>query len=424
MEVLQMTEKELYRLNIIQRVKDKLITQVKAAELLGVTDRQVRNLLNQHQNRGSPGLISRKRGMKSNRAFTTAFKKDVISLISELYEDFGPTFAKEKLEENHNINVSTEFIRKLMIEYHLYIPKAKKPKVHQSRPRRENFGELIQIDASIHDWFEGRGDKCALIVFIDDATSRITSLHFHKSECLEGYFEALKSHLEKFGRPLGIYSDRHSIFGGADQIKNAQLVRAFRELGIEGILARSAQAKGRVERANRTLQDRLIKEMRLRNISSIEEANDFLKKYIDVHNEKFSKEPKGAVDTHRPLASSHNLEYILACREERTLSKDLCISFYNKKIKILESNMVNRLKYKKVNVIRKIDGAIQVYYQGKFLRSAFAEDIISKRQVLDHKDKILWKPRQKRPNKNHPWRKCGHQTALSRKIRKEERNVI
>ncbi|MBA3237517.1 MAG: transposase family protein [Parachlamydiaceae bacterium] len=160
-----------------------------------------------------------------------------------------------------------------MIEGNLWVSKKFKKEMHPIRPRRELFGEIVQIDASIHLWFEDRGDKCALIVFIDDATSKLTSLKFCKSECLEGYFNALEDHLLRYGRPRALYSDRHAIFGGSDKIHNAQFIRALKELGIDSILAGSPQAKGRVERANQTLQDRLVKEMRLRNICNIEDAN-------------------------------------------------------------------------------------------------------------------------------------------------------
>lgn len=248
-------------------------------------------------------------------------------------------------------------------------------------------------------------------------------MHFHKSECLEAYFCSLEQHLVKYGIPLGIYSDRHAIFGGADRIQNAQLIRAFKELEIESILARSAQAKGRVERANRTLQDRLIKEMRLRGISSIDEGNAFLEEYLAIHNQKFSKEPKGEIDTHRPLVD-HNLKYILARREERTVSNSLSISFNNKKIQILEEHMANRLGKKRVNVIERLDGSIEVFYRGKLLKCALAEQVMSKRKLLDCKDKFLWKPATTKPGKNHPWRKFGYQIALSNQISKMERNVI
>lgn len=412
-ETYRMSKEELEKHVIIQQVADKLITQVKAAEILKLSDRQIRNLLKKLKNEGPSGFMSKKRGKKSNNSYCPDSVNLMISLIKEHYSDFGPTFAREKLFENHGIEVSVETVRKYMIEHHLHIPRKSRAKLHQTRPRRDNFGELIQADASIHAWFEDRGEKCALIVFIDDATSKITSLYFAKSECLEAYFTALNLHIARYGVPLGLFTDRHSIFGGADNIKNAQLVRACKELDIEHILARSPQAKGRVERANRTLQDRLIKEMRLRGISNIDDANVFLKEYIDAHNEKFSKEPRGLIDTHRPLDSSLNLRYILSYRETRTLSKDLCISFYNQRIKIMEADMINRLKFKKVNVIRMMDGQIEIYYQGKLLKSVLADQIVLEEKILDYKDKNLWKPRRiNKPGPNHAWKKQQY-TGLS-----------
>lgn len=399
-----MTQKEVYRCNIIQQVQDKLITQVKAAEILKMTDRQIRNLIRAYRKFGAEGLVSKKRGKRSNRAMSLRREKEIISLIMSNYEDFGPTLAKEKLEEKHNIRVSAETVRTLMIKHQLRVPRKKKKRLHQTRARRENFGELIQIDASIHDWFEGRGDKCALIVFIDDATSMITSLRFVESECTEGYFRALESHLHEYGVPLAIYCDRHTIFGGPENVKNSQLERALKELGIERILARSPQAKGRVERANRTLQDRLLKEMRLEGISTIEEANIFIMNYLEEHNGRFSKEPRGQIDTHRPLELDCDLDYVLSVREVRVLSKDLCISFYNKRIKILEAGRVNRLKSKKVSVIQRKSGEIEVYYRGEKLRSIEA-DQVAEDQILDSKEKILWTPRVYKPRKNHPWKR-------------------
>ncbi len=419
-----MTEKEVYRCNILQQVRDKCITQVKAAEILKISDRQVRNLLKNLRIEGPKALISKKRGKRSNHALPQELKDAAIGLIKRHYDDFGPTLAQEKLAERHGIKLSVETIRKLMIEHSLIEIKDRRIRVHQMRPRRENFGELIQINASIHDWFEGRDDKCALIVFIDDATSKITGLHFHKSECLQAYFQTLESHLLKYGRPLGIYSDRHAIFGGADCIKHAQLRRAFNELDIESILARSPQAKGRVERVNRTLQDRLVKEMRLRGISNIVEANTFLKEYLKIHNDKFSKEPRGQIDTHRPLDSSHNLRFVLANREERTLSNSLSISFHNKTINILEPDMKNILKRKKVSVIEHANGVIEVYFRGKLLKSALANEVVEETKIMDYKDKNLWKPRGQKPEEDHPWKKYGFQIRLANEIKKIERGVL
>ena len=231
-----------------------------------------------------------------------------------------------------------------MIQDHIWIPRKKRSRIYPLRPRRDYFGELVQIDASIHYWFEDRGNKCALIVFIDDATSKITSLFFCPTECLEGYFIALKNHILKYGRPIGLYSDRHAIFGGADCIHHAQFIRAIKELDIKSILARSPQAKGRVERANQTLQDRLVKEMRLRNINNIEDANRYLPEFIGTYNEKFSKEPRGQFDAHRPLDSGFDLERTLTRCEIRTLSKICPSLFITKTFKYWKANWLTDCK--------------------------------------------------------------------------------
>ena len=275
-EILQMSEKEIDRYHIIKQVLDKQITQIKGAELMGIKPRQLRNLISAVRKSGKKGLISKRRGRPSNRAYHKKFQSQVMALVRERYPDFGPTFAAEKLEEYHSIKISEETLRSWMILEKLWIPKKRRSRRHPPRLRREYFGELIQIDASTHQWFEDRGKKCALIVFIDDATSKVTALHFCPSENLNGYFNGLRMQVTKYGKPRGLYSDRHSIFGGGDHIYHAQFIRVLKELDIESLLARTPQAKGRVERVNRTLQDRLVKEMRLRNIDNIEDANNYL----------------------------------------------------------------------------------------------------------------------------------------------------
>jgi hypothetical protein len=235
-EEINMSKKELVRYYLLSQVLAKQLNQVRAAQLLELSDRQVRNLLKALKANGPEGIISKKRGKTSNRTLCPKFRSRVIALIQERYSDFGPTLAKEKLAEYHNITISNETLRKWMIEDKLWIPCQKRQCVHPLRLRREFFGELVQIDASHHYWFENRAEKCALIVFIDDATSKITSLFFCAKECIEGYFISLKNHIMKYGRPLGVYSDRHAIFGGSEKIYNAQFIRALKELDIESIL--------------------------------------------------------------------------------------------------------------------------------------------------------------------------------------------
>jgi hypothetical protein len=418
-EILEMSKKELDRYHVIKKLLDKQITQKKAAEVLNLkSDRQVRNLLYSYKKHGTKGLISKQRGKPSNRSYDSKFKSQIMALIRERYPDFGPTFAAEKLSEYHSITVSEETLRKWMIEDHLWISRKSRSHIHPLRPRRDCFGELIQIDASHHHWFEDRANKCALIVFIDDATSKITSLFFCASECLQGYFTGLKEHIIKYGRPLGLYSDRHSIFGGSDKIHHAQFIRALKELNIQSILARSPQAKGRVERVNQTLQDRLVKEMRLRNICSIEDANHYLPDFMEEFNKKFSKEPRGQFDAHRPLDSGYDLERILTRCEIRTLSKDLSFSFHNTKYQILEPSLINRLKNKRIEIRQKQDETIRIFYNDKELKCIPALEYNNDLIVLDSKEKLVWYPNQGgHPIKNHPWKRYAYQWALSKQLK-------
>lgn len=415
-EILQMSKNELNKYHILEQVLQKNIRQNKAAKLLNISDRQIRNLLSVYKKEGPKGLISKKRGKSSNRAFNQNFKQQVISIIRERYPDFGPTFAREKLLEVHNIKVSTETLRAWMIEERLWISRKSKPKIHPLRPRREYFGELIQIDGSHHHWFEDRADKCVLIVFIDDATSRLTSLFFCPTECLNGYFAALESHIREYGFPRALYSDRHAIFGGAENIHQAQLQRALKELNIESVLAMSPQAKGRVERVNQTLQDRLVKEMRLRNISSIKEGNAYLSEFMEEFNKKFSKEPRGQFDAHRPLDSGCDLERILARCEERTISNDLCISFHSKFYKIMEPQMINRLKNKRVEIRQRNDGRIRIFYGQQELKYMIAEEY-EEHKILDYKDKSVWKPKKEwHPGRDHPWKNLDERAKLLNRV--------
>jgi Helix-turn-helix domain len=422
-EILEMSKKEIDRYKILQKLLEKQITQTKAAELLDLkSDRQVRNLLQSYRKLGISGLVSQQRGKQSNRAFDTKFKKRVMVLIRERYSDFGPTFAKEKLLEYHNITISDETLRQWMIEEHLWISRRKKPSIHPLRARRDYFGELIQIDGSHHYWFEDRADKCVLIVFIDDATSKITSLFFCKTECLQSYFKALEMHLIAYGRPLGLYSDRHAIFGGGDKIHHAQFKRAIKELEIEGLLARTPQAKGRVERANKTLQDRLVKEMRLRNICNIEDANRYLPEFIRDFNKKFSKEPKGKFDAHRSL-EGYDFDRILTRCEERTLSKDLVFSFNNRIYKIMQPEMNYRLRGKKITVRLRSDGVIKVYFKCKELKYEALDECLEEKLILNSKEKLAWVPNSRtHPSNNHPWKKYGYQIPLKNKLSKAEKS--
>ncbi len=404
-EVLEMSTKELERYDVLNGVRRRALTQVKAAELLGITDRQVRNLLTLIESKGPQGLVSRKRGRPSNRKKPEAFKHQILSIVREKYEDFGPSFAREKLAEVHNLNVSTETLRKWMTEVHIWVPGQRKIKTHPLRKRRACFGEMIQVDGSHEYWFEDRGEWCVLIVFVDDATGKITSLYFSKGESLDAYFKAMEKHLKRYGKPMSIYSDRFSVFDSPVEGNLTQFKRALETLGIKSILANSPQAKGRVERINRTLQDRLIKEMRLRGISTLEAANEYADEFMEVFNQTFSKEPASQFNAHQLLEKGVDLSRVLSRYEERILTKDAMFQFHNKFYKIVEAPENTMLRGKKIE-IRVGKETVRVFLGDKELKAVPLDAVREKTLVLQASSKLQWRERFfRKPSAAHPWRK-------------------
>jgi hypothetical protein len=418
-EVLNMSTKELERYDVLNGVKRKVMTQVKAAELLGITDRQVRNLLTILKRKGPCGLVSRKRGLASNRRKSAAFRHQVLSIIQEKYEDFGPSFANEKLADIHKLNVSTETLRKWMMEAHIWNPRQRKVKTHPLRKRKDCFGEMIQVDGSHEYWFEERGDRCALIVFVDDATGKITSLHFSKGESLDAYFKAMEKHLRRYGKPLSIYSDHFSVFDSQVEGNLTQFKRALETLGIKSLLANSPQAKGRVERANRTLQDRLIKEMRLLHINTIEEANEYADKFVEIFNKNFSKEPVNHFDAHRPLETMVDLSRVLSRYEERTLTKDAAFQFHNRFYKIVEASEGKILRSKKIEVRMGKEEAIRVFLGDKELMVVPTDTVREGRVVQQamaesqRKERSYWAP-----SAAHPWKRAAYMKRTCELLKK------
>lgn len=334
-----MSDKELSRINVIQSVVEKRMRRRDAAHQLALTERQTQRLMNRFRESGAAGLSNLRRGRPGNHRLPESLKLRVLSLLHDHYSDFGPTLAAEKLRERHNITVSVETLRKWMTADGLWIPYSRRrPRVHQPRYRRDCLGELVQIDGSPHDWFEGRAPKCCLLVFIDDATGRLMQLRFGETESAFDYMMATREYLEQHGKPLAFYSDKHGIFrvnnGGSTTTGVTQFGRVLSELGIELICANSPQAKGRVERANQTLQDRLIKEMRLEGISSIEAANAWLDTFIADFNCRFARQAKYPKDLHRPVAESNEeLDDIFAWQEQRKLSKTLTFKYGYRSLK-------------------------------------------------------------------------------------------
>lgn len=373
MVVLTMSEAELRKLDTLRRVDNGGLSIVDAGRLLNLSPRQVFRLLGRLRSGGAAGLASRRRGRPSNRRLPEALQDTAIALVRERYADFGPTLAAEKLAEAHDIHLSRETLRKLMMVAGLWKDRrARRKKVYQPRYRRDCLGELIQIDGCEHWWFEDRGPQASLLVFIDDATSRLMHLRMAPSESAFAYMQATRSYIEAHGKPVAFYSDKHSVFrahnaSAASGDGMTQFGRALHELNIEIICAHSAPAKGRVERAHQTLQDRLVKEMRLAGICDNEAANAFLPGFMVKHNARFAVEPFNSKDLHRPLAIHDDLDATMVWRVPRMVTASLSL-LYNNVIFILEpSEASESAARKQVMVCEYPDGRIEIRHQGRIL---------------------------------------------------------
>jgi hypothetical protein len=328
MTVLAMSQGELSRFDTLMRVERGELRVEDAATLLDLKRRQVFRLLERLRVEGASGLVSRKRGRPSNRRHSDAFRDQIVSIVREHYVDFGPTLAREYLAERHSITVGCETLRQLMIRAGFWKDRdVRRPRPYQPRYRRDCRGELIQIDGSKHWWFEDRGPQCTLLVYIDDATSELMHLKMVESESTFSYMEATREYIERHGKPVAFYSDKHTVFRNARASAArgdgmTHFTRALQTLDIEMICANSPQAKGRVERANATLQDRLVKAMRLEGLSTISEANAFLASYMARHNARFARPAFDSFDVHRPLAAHDDLRSIMVWREQRAANGD------------------------------------------------------------------------------------------------------
>jgi transposase len=372
--VLLMSGSERDRAFLVRQAVEGLVSQREASERLGISVRQFKRLVRAWRSEGDAGLVSRQRGRPSHRRMSEALQTRIGGLLKEKYADFGATLATEKLLELDGIKVSVEMVRRIQIGLRLWRPKTRRARrVFQLRERRPRFGELIQIDGSPHDWFEGRAPRCTLIVFIDDATSRLTALRFAPVESGKAYLDTLRDQVLTHGRPLAFYSDRHGIFRvNAKDAESGdgktEFGRVVERLDIALINALTPQAKGRVERANQTLQDRLIKEMRLWNISSMEAAHAFLPSFVLKWNEKFAVEPSDKVPAHRPWTKTNDeLDLLLARREDRVLSKALTFSYGGTKYCVKTNGPGTAMRGAKVLVHHFTDGRLHVTYKERVL---------------------------------------------------------
>ena len=413
-DLIEMSTKEMKRLEVIQRIEEKRMKQTEAARILKISVRHVKRLLRAYRQSGAEGLVSKRRGKPSNNRLKAEVKQQALDLIYSQYHDFGPTLAQEKLTERHGLELSRETVRKLMIREGIWkAKKARKLVVHQMRERRACFGELVQLDGSPHKWFEERGPACTLLVYVDDATSRLMELYFSKGETTFNYFAATRHYLARNGKPVAFYSDKNSIF--KVNIKNAltgsgmtQFGRAMKELDIEIICANTPQAKGRVERAIQVLQDRLVKEMRLRDISSIEAANEYAAEFMEDYNARFAEQPRSSHDMHRALLPNEDLERIFTLQEQRTLSKNLTLQYKKIVYQIQTSRPSYAMRKALVTVCERESDQIEILYKGHPLDYTIFQKQHQQADVVNSKsiNNKLKKPH--KPAKDHPWRSYGH----------------
>jgi len=408
-DIIAMTQEELKRLHIIRKVLDKSITQIQAASIIGICLRQAQRIVKAVRAIGDQGIINRSRGRTSNRALPDKIKASALKLYKEKYSGFGPTLAAEKLFEIDKIKLNDETLRLWLAKDGVSYKKRKKRPHRQWRQRKACFGEMIQMDGSHHDWFEGRGPKCVLMGYIDDATGR----PFGRFYTYEGTLPAMgsfKIYIKKYGIPASIYLDKHTTYKSnkkqtiEDELNDleplSQFGRALEELKVNVIYANSPQAKGRIERLFNTFQDRLIKEMRLKGIKTIKEANKFLSSYLPAYSKRFSVQPANDTDLHRPLPAGINLDKIFCVKTARSLRNDYTIAHNAKLYQIQDS-----LSAKEVIVEERVDGSMLITYKNRSLR--FNEITTRPQKEKEVKNEYLPVIRPRgihTPPKDHPWR--------------------
>jgi transposase len=408
-----MSQKELRYYDIIKKAINKELTATQAASLLNITTRHIRRLKRKVKKGGIKGLIHKNRGRRSNRKTPDEKREEIIALIKKSYPDFGPTLVAEKLEEVDKIQINKGTVRSIMIEEGIWQPKVKKTDKHRSwRQRRASYGEMLQYDGSYHHWFEDRGDKCCLLASIDDASNRIW-LKFDKHEGVFPTFSFWREYIKRFGKPYSIYVDRFSTYSINHKLakENSDTLTQFqraleKDLNIEVIHAKSAEAKGRVEKLFKTLQDRLVKELRLNNINTIEEANRFLEEeYIDKYNARFMVEARSKANLHKQLSKQeeNNLDSIFSRQYERVIRNDFTISHNKNYYQLIENQPMTVCKRDKVIIEEKADKTINIRLKGKYLNYELLPE--RPKKLNDYaKMWVIPKSKAHKPAPNHPWR--------------------
>jgi hypothetical protein len=419
-EMWTLSRKELDRLTLMRMLERRAIRQVEVSRQLRLSVRHTRRIYRRYQELGPPGLQSRRRGKPSNRRLPERLRERALQLIRKLYSDFKPTLAQEKLAERDRLVVSVSTVRRWMIAAGLYTPRrVRKGRIHPLRDRRERRGELVQLDGSLHHWFEKRAAACVLLAFIDDASSEALLLRMYPAETSEAYMDALRRSLALYGRMVTVYPDQDSIF----KLTKKELLlapdltqfgRILETLDIELICALSPQAKGRVERSFKTLQDRLVKELRLQGISSIDAANDFLETYRQEHNRRFAGAPACPHDAHRMVRHSEaELDLIFTFQEPRVLSSCLSLQYRHTTYQIIPNGPGLSLRRARVIVCEDPQHKVTILYKGKSLpytvirkanRLSLTAGSKTINQQVDHALKKQKKSSAHKPPPDHPWR--------------------
>ena len=405
-DIIAMSQKELKRLHVIHKVVEGSLTQVRAAEIISLSQRQIRRIVTRIGAEGDKGIQHRSRGKESNRKAPKKLVERVRRLYQEKYQGCGPTLTAEKLLELEGIEVSKETVRTWLMESGQW-HKGRTVRTHrQWRERKSCFGEMLQLDGSHHDWFEGRRPKCVLMAYIDDATSKIYG-RFYEYEGTIPAMDSFKRYIRKYGIPMSVYMDKHTTYKSTaepsieDEINGtmplSEFGRALTELEVEIIHAHSPQAKGRIERLFKTLQDRLVKEMTIRGINTINEANGYLDTYLSFHNKRFAVRAKEQDNLHREIHRGLPLDKVLCIRTVRTLRNDFTIA-HNSKLYQIE----NGVRSKDVTVEERVNGSMLITLND--VRLPFRE--ITARPEKQRKPASMHRHRKGHtPSVDHPWNK-------------------
>lgn len=404
-DIIMISQEERKRLHLIHKILEGELKQVEATEILGLSYRHTNRIVNKVKDGGDREIAHKLRGKPSNRKIPQEMQERAIRLYREKYQGFGPLLASEKLLERDNIKITDETLRGWLLTSGDWETKRTKKAHRKWRERKTHYGEMLQMDGSHHDWFEGREDKCVLMAYIDDATSKVYARFFEYEGTMPA-MEGFKGYIERYGLPLSMYADRHTTYKSngkptiEDELNNTEPLsefgRALKELRVNLIHAHSPQAKGRIERFFETFQDRGIKEMRLQGISNPKEGNLFLESYLPVYNKRFSVEAREEKNLHRELPKDINLEGILCIKTERALRNDHTAAHHKKLYQIEDA-----VNTKKVIVEERMDGSIAITHKGRALTY---KEITSRPERQDKKPKVLKVRKRYIPPKDHPWR--------------------